>query len=353
MLAVLVLLAITTATIVTMQAISLNNGRTNTTLLDSAQAIALADSCADTAIASLNPSTLIGTVNGNIFKAHSSNSTSGTDTLFTFGEKEDIAVTGDWNNDKLFSVGMYTASNTWILRNSLTTGTADISFIFLPNLGKASSAVPITGDWDGDGTWTTGFFVSSKLISSFQLRNSNTDGSPDTTFNFGASGDLPITGDWNGDGVTSIGVFRPSTNTFLLRDANTAGGTADITFTYGNSGDIPITGDWDGDGIWTVGVYRPSTSTFYLRNTNSSGLDDITAQVGTIGDKPITGAWAGANSANTITLPYGNCNYILQDTGGTNRTIISTGTVNGTTRKTTITLSQVKPPTIDSWQEGP
>ena len=60
-----------------------------------------------------------------------------------------------------------------------------------------------------------------------------------TPISFGASTDIPITGDWDGDGVTEIGVFRPSTHIFYLKK-----GAVTTPISFGASTDIPITGKW-------------------------------------------------------------------------------------------------------------
>jgi hypothetical protein len=46
------------------------------------------------------------------------------------------------------------------------------------------------GDWDGDGKATPGTFKNG----TFFLRNTNTTGIADITFTFGLPGDLPVAG---------------------------------------------------------------------------------------------------------------------------------------------------------------
>ena len=75
------------------------------------------------------------------------------------------------------------------------------------------------------------------------LRNTPSSGSADIHFTFGSPLDLPIVGDWDGDGIVTPGVVRG--NTFYLRNSNTSG-VADVVFTYGDPGDKVIVGDWDG-----------------------------------------------------------------------------------------------------------
>jgi uncharacterized repeat protein (TIGR01451 family) len=153
---------------------------------------------------------------------------------------------------------------------------------------------------------TIGLFRPSD--NSFFLRNMNSLGPPDVAFGFGAPGDLPIVGDWDGDGDVTVGLYRPSTSTFFLRNSNAAG-PPDHTITFGDGpgGDLPIAGDWDGNGTWTIGVYRPATSTFFIRNTNSSGVPNIVVSFGAPGDMPLAGDWDG-DGVMTIGLfrPSGN-----------------------------------------------
>ncbi len=139
--------------------------------------------------------------------------------------------------------------------------------------------IPITGDWDGNGTVTIGSYDPN--TATFYLRNSNTTGVSDIAFVYGNPGWVPITGDWDGSGKTSVGVYNPSTATFYLRGDTSPVENTIAAFVYGNGGSwVPITGDWDGNKTTTIGVYNPSTATFYLRNSNTTGVSDIAFQYG-------------------------------------------------------------------------
>ena len=95
-------------------------------------------------------------------------------------------------------------------------------------------------------------------------------------------------------GIDAIGVYRPSTNTFYLRNSSTYGPPDLIVSGWGAPGDIPVVGDWDGNGTTTIGLYRPSANTFYLRNSNTYGPPDlIIAGWGAAGDIPVVGDWDG------------------------------------------------------------
>src|SRR5579859_6646248 len=118
--------------------------------------------------------------------------------------------------------------------------------------------VPITGDWDGSGHTQIGVYRPSSQT--FYLGDQN--GVSVQAFQYGNPNDIPITGDWDGSGHTQIGVYRPSNQTFYLGDR---GGYSIQAIQFGNPGDVPITGDWNGSGLTQIGVYRPSDRTFYLR----------------------------------------------------------------------------------------
>ena len=69
------------------------------------------------------------------------------------------------------------------------------------------------------------------------------------------------------------GVFRPSQGTFVwwhLRYSNTQG-SGDASYNYGATCDMPIVGDWDGDGDDTIGVVRRvgGVLQWHLSNNNS------------------------------------------------------------------------------------
>ncbi len=171
------------------------------------------------------------------------------------------------------------------LRNSNTEGRPESNFRYQQTVDK-----PVVGDWDGDGDDTIGIYRPSEL--KFYLRNSNTEGSADISpFIYGSKEYLPLAGDWDGDGDDTIGMYRPFNSSFGLRNTNSEG-KADIDIQYGSKGDIPVVGDWDGDGDDTIGVYRPSDLKFYLRNKNTEGAPEITPFV--YGSKeylPFSGDW--------------------------------------------------------------
>ncbi len=207
-----------------------------------------------------------------------SNTTGGADLAFSYGAAGDTPLVGDWNGDRVKTIGVF-RGGAFFLRNANSTGPSELAF----NFGLASDR-PVVGDWDGDGTDTVGVFRNGV----FYLRNSNSAGSPDLAFTYGAAGDIPVVGDWNGDGRDEIGVYR--NGAFYLRNSLTTG-PADLIFNYGTSGDVPVVGDWNADTVDTVGVFR--NGAFYLRNTNDTGGSNTAFSYGAANDVPLVGDWDG------------------------------------------------------------
>jgi hypothetical protein len=156
--------------------------------------------------------------------------------------------------------------------------------------------IVIYGDWNGDGTTDVGTFRRGTW---FLDSNGNGAWDPDTDTtipdgNFGLPSDIPITGDWNGDGTTDIGVFR---NGAWYLDANgnrqwDAGTDVAIApGAFGLSSDSPVIGDWNGDGIADIGVFR--NGNFHLDYNGNRYWDggDQTLVFGMTADIPVAGRW--------------------------------------------------------------
>ncbi len=206
------------------------------------------------------------------------------------------------------TVGLFRRSDGFFyLRNSLTGGFADVSFFF----GQGND-IPLSGDWDGDGTTTIGVFRIVSGTATFFLRNSNSAGFADVSFSFGAPGDIPVVGDWNGDGRDTVGVFR--NGVFLLRNTNSAG-MADSIVNFGLATDTPVVGDWDGNGTTTVGCYRRSNGFFYYRNDLLSGVAEGSFFYGLADDLPFAGDWDGdgRDGIGIVRLTEGSWRFFLKN----------------------------------------
>jgi RHS repeat-associated protein len=204
-------------------------------------------------------------------------------------------------------------------------GGADAIFTFGPSSNNPNWQ-PIAGDWDGQYGDSVGLYNPAAGV--FYLRNSNSGGAAHETYSFGPNGSnndaLPVAGDWDGDGDDTIGVYIPSSGTFFLKNSH-GQGTPDATFSFGPTGGgwLPVAGDWDGDGDDTIGIYSPSTGWWYLRNSNAAGGADVVFNYST-GGTPIAGDWngtpnAGSNWQQTYSYDrWGNRTKLIHsDAGGT------------------------------------
>lgn len=190
-----------------------------------------------------------------------------------YGTPDDVPVFGDWNGDGQKTPGIVRDGRYWFLRNSNSSGPADLVFQY----GRVGD-VPIVGDWNGDGVDGVGVVRGN----TWYLNNRARPGVADISFKYGSPGDEPVVGDWNGDGRTSPGVRRG--NRWLLRDTNTRG-AADRDFVYGEPDDVAVVGDWNGNGADGVGVVRGQS--WKLRYSASGGPPHLQINFGDPGEIPV------------------------------------------------------------------
>lgn len=227
---------------------------------------------------------------------------------------DDVPLAGNWTGrNGGATIGKYRPStSTFMLRNSNTTGPADITVAF----GQAGDK-PVVGDWDGNGTWTIGVYRPSTGM--FYLRNSNTPGEADITVRYGSTGDQPVAGDWTRTGRTSVGVYTNEGSMFHLR-LNTTANSGELVFQYGDPylSNTAVAGDWDGNGTYTPGVFLNSYSYYYLINTNQGGVADIGAWYGSVGNLPVVGDWDGNGTTTFGVFWASNGQFYLRNsnTGG-------------------------------------
>lgn len=137
-----------------------------------------------------------------------SNTTGGSIGPFVYGKPGDLPIVGDWNGDGKDTIGIIRGiqdqGTRWALRNSNTAGNANLAFLY------GTAPFPAPGDWNGDGIDTPGAY--EVLAYRWQLRNSNSAGRPNIG-PFAYTGGIlesavPIVGDWNGDGKDTIARAR-------------------------------------------------------------------------------------------------------------------------------------------------
>lgn len=221
----------------------------------------------------------------------------GDTTITGFGDSMAVPVAGDWNGDGFDEVGVWVGSTGRFHLdangNHVWDGLVGGDLQTAPfGLG---TDLPVVGDWDADGRDEVGYWRPSdrrfRLDSNGNGRWDGVTGGDAVTAAFGLETDVPITGDWNGDGRDEVGLWRPGTGRFLL-DTNAnqvwdgpTGGDV-LTSAFGGRSDIPVIGDWNGNGVDDIGVWRPGTQRFLL-------------------DANANRRWDGATGGDTLSAPFG------------------------------------------------
>jgi protocatechuate 3,4-dioxygenase beta subunit len=191
-------------------------------------------------------------------------------------------------------------------------------------------AIPIAGDFDGDGRSEIGIFVEGNWF--IDLNGNGKWDERDLWVFLGTDQDQPVVGDWDGDGKDDVGIFGPEwardaiailnepglpthENRHRFKPKNpppeegeaTDGGRLlrktpegplradliDHVFRYGKAQDIALAGDWDGDGIDTIGVFRGGRWMLDMDGDGRWTDRDTYFEFGELGDIPVSGKWKG------------------------------------------------------------
>ncbi len=193
-------------------------------------------------------------------------------------------------------------------------------------------ALPVAGDWNGDGRSELGVFYKGEWF--LDLNGNGKWDEGDLWAKLGDANDQPVTGDWDGDGKDDIGIFGPewpgderhienepglpdpdnapkampraknlppdydeaTDGERLLRLTARGKERADLidhVFQFGNSVDVAITGDWNGDGIASIGVFRDGKWHLDMDGDGRWSEGDKVAHFGQKGDRPVVGDFNG------------------------------------------------------------
>jgi hypothetical protein len=244
---------------------------------------------------------------------------------YYFGAEDAIPVSGDFNGDGVYEIGVFVQGHWFIDING--NGRWDDGDLWA-KLGHRDDQ-PVTGDWDGDGKDDIGIFgrawpgdpravrvepglpdhENAPTGEKKNLPPARDDASQgrrtlrltaqgrtridliDHVFHFGGAGDRAVAGDWNGDGVSTIGVFVGG-RWRMDRDGDGRFTTADDEADFGRVGDIPIVGDFNGDGIDDIGVYRDGQFILDANGNRRIDAGDVIIHTDRRG-RPVTGDWDG------------------------------------------------------------
>lgn len=249
-------------------------------------------------VATAVPSVKIGVFsNGTWFLDGNANGAwngSTTDRQQVFGFTGAIPVLGDWNGSGISKIGVFN-KGTWYLdvnANGTWDGApSDRNIIFG---GGIAGAVPVTGDWTGTGTTKVGVFADGKWYLDLNGNGAWDGETIDGLYTFGdrLTGAVPVTGDWTGNGTTKIGVYVDGIWYLDFNDSKVwDGSSVDRQYFFGFNGALPVTGDWNADGKTEIGTFN--IGVWYL-DLNGNGAwngtpTDVTYNFGT--GIPVAGKW--------------------------------------------------------------
>ncbi|HWA98245.1 MAG TPA: SdrD B-like domain-containing protein [Pirellulales bacterium] len=194
-----------------------------------------------------------------------------------------------------------------------------------------NGALPVTGDYNGDGRTDIGVFVDGQWL--IDLNGNGAWDKDDLWAKLGYADDLPATGDWDGDAKTDIAIYgkawpgdpnhirydpglpNPDNRLLAQRERNvppkphmatygvramqrTSGGKVrsdliDHVFNYGAPGDRPVAGNFNGSGVDTIGVFRDGVWHLDQDGDGRFTKSDGSFTLGQAGDLPVVGDFNG------------------------------------------------------------
>ena len=214
------------------------------------------------------------------------------------------------------------------LRNTPSSGVADVSFIFgaagdkilMCDTNNDGIATPMSVHPEPNGTLTWKSRATNALDSWIYA-----------TLTYGHNGDTPVCGDWDGNGTQTPGVVWANNKlNWDLTDYLNGGAASRGSCVYGNPGNIPVVGDWDGNRTQTPGIVWANGSSLVWELKDDTGAGPITHHFpyGSVGNSPVVGDWNG----NGIDTPG-----VVWASGGTLKWDLTDNFNGGAPSRTTVT----------------
>jgi hypothetical protein len=225
----------------------------------------------------------------------------------------------------VFNVSTWTGTNLngaeWLL-------VGEIDEPATTTLFGAEDAIPVSGDFNGDGRSEIGAFIDGDWF--IDINGNGQWDEDDLWAKLGDEGDVPVVGDWDGDGKDDLGIYGapwandpraiarepglphslnepkriaknipPKQEDAPLRkrmikvsvQGALRADLIDHVFNFGVTGDHPVSGDWAGNGVDCIGVFRDGQWQLDVDGDGHFTPVDRRADFGRRGDVPVVGDW--------------------------------------------------------------
>lgn len=169
-----------------------------------------------------------------------------------------VPLTGDFNGDGRDDTAWFTRGSTGDVYVQLSTGSGFGAPVKWHDYFCVNSEIPVVGDFNGDGlddiaTFTRGATTPGDVYVALSTGSGFTGTAIQWASGFGLDTEPPAVGDFNGDGLDDIATFAQPNRSVYVGLSNGASFLANVGESLWNTnfaptGETPGVGDFDGDG---------------------------------------------------------------------------------------------------------